>query len=440
MARTIVHLVHGTWPYGPLAQHLRRLQRPERTWFHPASSFSRALAGALPPDVDVRPFLWSGANSYLARHEAAAALAHRMHALDAEPDPPRQIIVAHSHGGNVALLAAMHPWSPAIAGIATLGTPFLAVERTVRDANEQRLLIALQLFSLLLAGVVGMVSLFVVFGHADALSYANSGWSSTWALIRAHPAFYALMLGVLYGMGTIVQQTLALRRILERVPEGLDEPRAPLLVLRAPRDEAGLVLAAAQLAHLLLGVVWRPLRALVRWIAPSVRYEWFLPLLFLPLGWAGATVAVLARMLRFDEPWDTAWRHVYPAAAPAAWPIWQRLPYEIVQPVAEAGAPVALVALTLGLVVGLLLLAAGLLLTPFGWELVVMGLVLDVTAEATPPRGTYTVEMLAPLPSGLRHFVHELPQARRSLAAWIAQLPQPAGPEARPWRVRGAGS
>ena len=110
------------------------------------------------------------------------------------------------------------------------------------------------------------------------------------------------------------------------------------------------------------------------------------------------------------------------------------------QPVAEAGAPVALVALTLGLVVGLLLLVAGLLLTPFGWELVVMGLVLDVTAEATPPRGTYTVEMLPPLASGLRHFVHELPQARRSLAAWIAQLPQPAGPEARPWRVRGAGS
>ena len=182
MAATIVHLVHGTWPYGPVAHRLRWLRRPEATWFHEDSPFCLALKSAL-PDVTLRAFEWSGDNSYLERHTAAAGLARRLMECHDESDPPRQVLVAHSHGGNVALLAAMHPWSPPLAGIATLGAPFLHIKRRTQDERQQRLLAYLPGFAALL--VLG--ALLLVAG----ILLAPFGWELvTMGLSRTFAAKY----------------------------------------------------------------------------------------------------------------------------------------------------------------------------------------------------------------------------------------------------------
>src|SRR3981081_2671450 len=111
LSRTIVHCIHGTWPFGFVPHHLRWLRRPEQTWIHKSSPFCEELQRLL-PDAELVPFWWSGDNSYLERHRAAAALASRLMEYHSESDPPRQVLIGHSHGGNVALLATMHPWTP----------------------------------------------------------------------------------------------------------------------------------------------------------------------------------------------------------------------------------------------------------------------------------------------------------------------------------------
>ena len=75
-------------------------------------------------DPKVRFFDWSGANNALARKEAAEALARQLAAYrGAHPCEPIRV-VAHSHGGNVALLASQDD-RVYINELVTLGTPII---------------------------------------------------------------------------------------------------------------------------------------------------------------------------------------------------------------------------------------------------------------------------------------------------------------------------
>jgi hypothetical protein len=86
-----------------------------------------ALKGAS-LDWTICPFLWSGANSVHARDCAARKLSDELR-KDLQDDPAaRALIIAHSHGGNVALRALQH--LNCMAGqirVVTLATPFLRV-------------------------------------------------------------------------------------------------------------------------------------------------------------------------------------------------------------------------------------------------------------------------------------------------------------------------
>jgi hypothetical protein len=68
----------------------------------------------------VTPFSWSGANSNDARDQAAKNLAKL---IDTYSSSVRIIVVAHSHGGNVALLASDKLKRNRIDVLYTLGTP-----------------------------------------------------------------------------------------------------------------------------------------------------------------------------------------------------------------------------------------------------------------------------------------------------------------------------
>ena len=129
----IIHAVHGTWPYGPPTWRGRRRTRAdwagaERPWFEPGSAFATAVMQGR--SLTWVPFEWSGDNTFTARQEAI----DRLHAclcasLDASGAP--HAVVAHSHGGTVALAAVARlsaEQQARIAGIVTMGTPFATLK------------------------------------------------------------------------------------------------------------------------------------------------------------------------------------------------------------------------------------------------------------------------------------------------------------------------
>lgn len=111
-----VTLVHGTW--GSRA-----------AWSGGGSPLWRELASA---GARCERFAWSGRNSHHARRHAAEDLEHTLLAVSAARPETQHAIVAHSHGGNVALHAASRL---ACAGgppvrVVTLATPFLFASST----------------------------------------------------------------------------------------------------------------------------------------------------------------------------------------------------------------------------------------------------------------------------------------------------------------------
>jgi pimeloyl-ACP methyl ester carboxylesterase len=115
----VVTLVHGTFAKGA-------------PWTKDGSILRQQIAaelGSLEHDVIFDVFEWSGRNTHKARVKAGYRLADHIRELRKRYPIAKHFIVAHSHGGNVALLAHKHlePHLHAT-GVATLGTPFIYAE------------------------------------------------------------------------------------------------------------------------------------------------------------------------------------------------------------------------------------------------------------------------------------------------------------------------
>ncbi len=112
----IVTLVHGTFARGT-------------AWTQDGSTLRWRIAESLRSTADeivFDTFEWSGRNTHRARIRAGYELADHIRKLREFSPSCRHFIVAHSHGGNVALLAHKHlPPQLHALGIATLGTPFV---------------------------------------------------------------------------------------------------------------------------------------------------------------------------------------------------------------------------------------------------------------------------------------------------------------------------
>jgi hypothetical protein len=122
-------LVHGTWGRGvfPKIANLKRryLFRGSKRWFEDGAPFYERLKSLGWP---IRGFLWSGANSVHARDSAAKELSVCLKE-DLKDSDTTAVIIAHSHGGNVALRALQYLDSSMAdrTSVVTLATPFLRV-------------------------------------------------------------------------------------------------------------------------------------------------------------------------------------------------------------------------------------------------------------------------------------------------------------------------
>src|SRR5262249_21766021 len=116
----LITLVHGTWPHGffprivRFKQRVRELTRRQRRdappfWFEESSPFLARLSTEL-DDIShkIKPLRWTGENSIVERDKTAHALTEHLSAEHAEHPQATQLIIAHSHGGNIALRALHH--------------------------------------------------------------------------------------------------------------------------------------------------------------------------------------------------------------------------------------------------------------------------------------------------------------------------------------------
>ena len=81
--------------------------RGDAPWTAEASTFCKSLSDSLGPNVVFWRLRWSGRNSHTARFNAAKSLRDCLQKglENREWRDAKHFVVAHSHGGNVALMA-----------------------------------------------------------------------------------------------------------------------------------------------------------------------------------------------------------------------------------------------------------------------------------------------------------------------------------------------
>lgn len=244
-------LVHGT---------LLRLfgRRPENAedvrnffpWTDPnkESSLAAALAALAPAGKRISLSLlpWSGRNSSQAREKAADDL----RVLLNDDTETRTVVVAHSHGGNVALRAIQKlGGSPKnVLGIVSMATPFL--QRLPRDVNGilgihqiwmafillVEIFIGLMAFGLALIGGIGIFQKFLG-GPLDELTWLAIlglfiGGVAALILIPVVHRLLKLPTDAEFRLHTRARQRLSLRGHLKPI-------ETPFLCISAAGDEAG---------------------------------------------------------------------------------------------------------------------------------------------------------------------------------------------------------
>lgn len=244
----VVHLVHGTWGRGffPRRRSARSQRKP--LWFESGSPFTTEFINACQAkgiEAELRAFLWSGANSIRERDIAAEALCAALASSHAGRPAARQIVVAHSHGGNIALRAlhrsATEGYEVGEVHVVALATPFI------------------QMFSVdpaIYAGTIVRFALMLCFGLCFFFeSILHRLFLDSASVLTLPVALGAAVSATAVGLGGITligrpwlplsdrRDGLLELAVLNAAPAA-SARRSRLLVLRGIDDEALLTLAA----------------------------------------------------------------------------------------------------------------------------------------------------------------------------------------------------
>ena len=218
--RYIITLVHGTF-----ASNSR--------WMAPGSRFSTQLSSALNADVQILSFRWSGKNSHSARAEAGHQLARHLDETATTHPEAAHYLVAHSHGGNVALYALRDKGiHPSVRGVACLATPFIQVSKRGR-----RFFQAIETYWFIASFIICLVS---VFALTRLLEPINEDWDGVVGVLAILCIFVCWV--PFWALGETLCANL--ERYAEsreqRLALGRPGDRVPLLVVRVKGDEAEL--------------------------------------------------------------------------------------------------------------------------------------------------------------------------------------------------------
>jgi hypothetical protein len=293
-----ITLVHGTWPRGRLRDVFLTPfygawpsdSGSKSLWFAEGSEFRNRLAAALGKhqlSAHISSFLWSGENSVRKRDEAGRDLAEHIRTKQSSHPSSTHLLLAHSHGGNVALRALNHLGSTHDEiFIATIATPFVEI-------LPAKLSIEASLWPQVTLVIIAM------FLILDPVYFVNNFVTNTLGLAGVAGAIFRFLMGVAAAVPFIVwldkwrnKNTAKVDEFVERTSLSPRVREYPILVLRAIDDEASLSLAAAAIGN-------RLSLALERW-----SYRIFLPLLILLVGVPISLISI-ATVFQIETPLNT---------------------------------------------------------------------------------------------------------------------------------------
>jgi len=256
VTKSPIILLHGTWGRGLFPKRQDEGSREDSSsregtrWFEKGSQFRKGLEAqlkGLPLDYSLRWFCWSGANSIFERNRAATKLATELKA-DLKDRSATPIIIAHSHGGNVALRALSQLEDASRVRLVTLATPFLRV--FVRDSFQFPFFVWLVLWAATAGIASGLVLLALQFGMfaIKQLTGTDLGDKSFWILIGGLAAAILASILIASWLPSIVAKRGRALEILAATTYPTVGASGPqMLVIRGVDDEAALSLAAGSI-------------------------------------------------------------------------------------------------------------------------------------------------------------------------------------------------
>jgi pimeloyl-ACP methyl ester carboxylesterase len=238
---TIVTLIHGTWARGA-------------RWTEDTSPLAISLKERIHGEVQIEPFEWSGRNLHFSRRRGAAKLRAHIVSVGTKFPQDRHFLIAHSHGGTVALYALVEPeLLSLVSGVICLATPFIVSRpRQYPEGTfgSFAFLFVCLAFTLplaidvnrspatipIIATTIGALTVLNVLGIRSLLSYC----------VLRHSR------GTSDDIHDAITKSFALAKLSS----------TQLLVLRAPGDEASAVLATSAFASWIVGKLSHSIRAL----------------------------------------------------------------------------------------------------------------------------------------------------------------------------------
>lgn len=422
--RIVVTLVHGTFARNA-------------AWLRSDSRLCEAIRNAFAGEpLKFVPFRWSGRNSVSARHDGGARLVQSIQASVAQWPQARQIVIAHSHGGAVALSALRNESvNHAVLGVVCLSTPFLvaqlrpvSVMTRIGISWTPALILSLILFLATEMSIssLGLKPWLMQHDWLDALLWMT--------LLMVITVFIMVLFQAPRWIRSRAAMVLARMQLADIEPERL-------LIIRAPGDEASAALGAVQIVNFVVSRLWD---GTSDWLVGLVRNtkertdQWRDALedhraLHVGLSLAAFILAVWLLGSSFHVPGGRQVGLLVAFCAGASW--WQHFVknngFRWLFPIMGLVGRFLLAIVAAPLPVLLALLAM-----PFGPELAIASLVLNVSAEATPP-GRHQVWQLrapqarldpgaeapaAPSVAGLAHSVaYNDPAGLALIAQWMGQ-------------------
>ena len=217
-----VTLVHGTFAR-------------EAAWVLPESTLRTILTEAL-GTISFDVFTWDGRNRFSSRASAALELTSRLEADSSDQQSPH-FLIGHSHGGTVCLLALKSETVRArVNGIVCLSTPFLQISKRETDFFMPGLEYGYYLLLELGAFVSGWL---ITAKHFEGF------WSHA-----AAAGLFTTVLTLILGTPVMFLYKFVLPDWSDRLAEAATFPATdcPMLIVREPGDEAGMLMAAVKLA------------------------------------------------------------------------------------------------------------------------------------------------------------------------------------------------
>ena len=394
-----VTLVHGTFARGA-------------PWTRSGSRLASALHAGLDGPVEVDHCDWSGGNSASAREDGARRLAaHLREAALRHPDAKR-FVVAHSHGGNVALYAMRDGEVARLTqGVVCLSTPFLVARPRDLGPQGRANLIAALLIALLVTN-----ALFIEDRLAAALPWLP------------HPV--AGLLCVWIGMVGLFFLYRSWDALATRLLARLTLPTLPplrLSILRATGDEASALLLFFQFLSLLAVRLFHSMQRLHA--AVTQRFEaWSANKLRMLLAAAVGAVITFGAIFA-TVYWGAAHATLLSVALMAILLFGMVTPILLLLGWISTATIVFRLAATLALLPAALVLAVCML--PIDWRVALANLLIDVTVEVTP-EGRWEVHQFVPQSSavegtgapGLAHSaIYDDERALATIVQWIRDRP-----------------